>query len=247
MDTGETKIYMAILAALAVFIILVVTFVASIIKSRHSLDASYKKQAARDIDAMDEDRKRIGFDLHDDIGASLSSVKLQLECIDVAREGSSQKIQKLVTHLDQIIINLKRISWNMVPSVLQRNGLDAALKELLSKMIVPQGMKIEYEYRLHGPVPGKVVHIYRLTQEILNNALKHSKAGTLKIRLSKSQDTIILRVEDDGIGFNKEVVHARSEGLGLRSISARALLLNAEVELETRPGHGTAYKITIPV
>lgn len=247
MGTRETKIYLAILVALAVFIILVIAFIANIIKDRRALDASYKQKAARDTNAMDQDRARIGLDLHDDIGASLSSIKLQLECITEVKEEDNLKINKLVAHLGDIIQNLKRISYDMIPAVLQRKGLDAALKELLSMMKVPHGMKIEYDYSLNETAPDRVVHIYRLTQEILNNAVKHSRAGLLKIHFSQTKNTIILSIKDDGIGFSKKGINSRSAGLGLRSIASRALLLNAEIFLETQPGHGTGYQIIIPI
>lgn len=247
MDTREAKIYITILIALAVFIILVIFFVANIIKHQRAKIAIQNQKVRNEISFLDKERKRIAIDLHDGLGASISSVKLLLQCLEGLDDTNLAIIEKSEKRIDHVMESLRRISFNMMPGALQRRGLDEALRELISMVITSSGIKVQYEYN-SGPVSqDKAIHIYRISQEILNNILKHAVAKNIRFSFTTIKSKMVLSIADDGIGFYKNAVMQTGESLGMQSIASRADVLNAEIILDSLPGKGTRYQIEIPL
>jgi len=93
----------------------------------------------------------------------------------------------------------------------------------------------------------KRIHIYRIVQELINNIIKHSRANVVELSLKIVENRVQLRVKDDGVGFDRNVILKENKGDGLQNIIARAELLNAKVYLSTKRGHGVNYLIEIPL
>jgi signal transduction histidine kinase len=135
----------------------------------------------------------------------------------------------------------------MMPSVLQQQGLDKALRELIDMMTYSKNITVTYRCDISSFAEGKDIHIYRIVQEILNNILKHAQATTVDFSLLGNQEKAVLHIRDNGIGFNKYRATKNPVGLGLHNITARADLLRAKVFLTTAQQKGVDYLIEIPM
>jgi two-component system, NarL family, sensor kinase len=246
MDTNESKIYIALLTGVVAHIVLLVFFVITIIRyQRRKIDFEDKRLLAQ-FNYLDSVRERIGIDLHDDLGPSLSLLKMKLSQLKAADDESRKIIDFCKSHFDDVILRLKRISFTMVPRTLRRQGLNEALKELVNIMSDSTGIKVKYKYNATAVNEQMGTHIYRMAQEILNNIVKHSKASFVDFTVIRNKNIIQLHIKDNGTGFNKKEVVEKRKGLGLENITSRADLLRGTIYLTTQPGKGVDYLIEIP-
>ena len=247
MYTNETGIYIAVLTGIFMLIVLVAFFIVTIIRYQRKKVAFHQEKIKAEFNFLDKERERIAFDLHDDLGASLSAIKLRLQCLKDMDAESASIIKFSEFHIDQVMQKLRRISFNMMPGVLQRQGLDKALKELIDLMTYSTNITVNYQCNVDSFDKEKAIHIYRIAQEILNNIAKHAKATLVSFTIAGIKNKIELRIRDNGIGFNKNMVVQKPRGLGLHNIVARADLLKAKIYITTELNNGVDYLIEIPV
>lgn len=222
-------------------------FIISIIRYHRRYVKLQKERIHAEITIQENERKRIATDLHDSLGPLLSSVKLQINSLDSASANDQQIIYKAGRHLDEIIANLREISYNLLPNTLQRKGLSEAIREFSGNNSKKNGTKIDfYQLQQVSLEPEKEIHVFRMMQEIIHNTLKHARAKNLQIGLGKENNEIIILSKDDGVGFDPEKVRKSSSGLGLKSIESRIEILNGTYILKASPGSGTSYFIKIP-
>src|SRR5690606_35452272 len=167
------------------------------------------------LDGETAERMRLAKDLHDGLGSMLSLVKFNLpqvkgeaavlESVDVSR------FQKAIGMLDDSIQELRRVAHHMMPESLLRYGLKASLTDFCADIPIADFHYFGDETRL----PEKMdIMIYRCIHELVNNALKHAQASRINVQLVQDKDRISFTVQDDGIGFDQELV---SEGMGLQN------------------------------
>jgi signal transduction histidine kinase len=244
----ETNIYNTMVLIGCLLAAILIFFIISIIRYHRKYVKLQKERIHAEITIQENERKRIATDLHDSLGPLLSSIKLQINSLDSTSSNDQQIINKAGRHLDEIITNLREISHNLLPNTLQRKGLTEAIREFSGNNSKRNGTKIDF-YQLQ-PVtipPEKEIHVFRMMQEIIHNALKHAHAKNLQIGMGKENNEIIILSKDDGVGFDPERVRKTSSGLGLKSIESRIEILNGTYILKSSPGHGTSYFIKIPV
>jgi signal transduction histidine kinase len=242
------NIYTLIILISALLAAVLIFFIISIIRYHRKFVKFQKERIHAEITIQENERKRIATDLHDSLGPLLSSIKLQINSLDSTSSNDQQIINKAGRHLDEIITNLREISHNLLPNTLQRKGLTEAIKEFSGNNSKRNGTKIDF-YQL-APVtipPEKEIHVFRMMQEIIHNALKHSHAKNLQIGMGKENNEIIILSKDDGVGFDPERIRKTSTGLGLKSIESRIEILNGTFILKSSPGGGTSYFIKIPL
>ncbi|WP_353186266.1 sensor histidine kinase [Parapedobacter lycopersici] len=202
------------------------------------------------LQGQEEERNRIARDLHDGLGGLLAGVKLRLSAIATRdREKNSTvstEVNAVIGELDHAVDELRRVSRNMMPEALLYMGLESALADLCNYMDTPatavkfQGIGLRSSY----PKP-VLIGVYRMVQELLNNAIKHAHATQIIVQCSDSDGCLFLTVEDDGVGFNIQLLVAK--GLGLKNIEDRVALLQGRMEIDSKPGEGTTVNIEIPV
>jgi len=244
MDANEKKIFYLLLIGVSTLSLLILVFLFEIIsfrKKKSSLRANNLKEY---FDLLEAEKQRIGLDLHDDLGSSLSAVRMLLKCIEAPNEEAAAIVAKCEVNIDGLMTKIRRIAYNMTPFVLQKKGLAAALEELVESMTYPAGINTVYYNDVVVYNKEKSIYIYRIVQEVLNNMAKHSKATEFQLNLSRNGNKMLLFMEDNGIGFDRKDIDV--SGLGLRNISARAEFLKADVYLETEPGKGVQILIEIP-
>ncbi len=198
------------------------------------------------VAGQEAERNRIASDLHDSLGGTLSALKLQFEHVVMDEELSDDRpfhhIYKLI---DGACSEVREIARNLKPASLEKIGLEAAIRDLINKYNANSNVdmtfntyvgdiELEYDTKLN---------LYRIIQELLNNVIKHAEASEVDVQLSKAEDELIVKVEDDGKGFNMNWV---KKGLGLDSMQSRVNVLKGDLNIDTAPGRGTSVIIHIP-
>lgn len=202
--------------------------------------------------SIEAERRRIAQDLHDDVGALLSVTKLTFNALH-SKLGSPTEADKLVTQvresLDETISHVRRISRELIPTTLDRFGLVAALQEFASRTNVNPNLKLTFNYigdencRLESRLE---LMLYRVGQELINNALKHADATEIHINLSLPPNSFELIVEDNGKGFDiMKPLSTNSSGLGISNIEGRLNIIDGTINYETAPMKGCRAIITL--
>jgi signal transduction histidine kinase len=216
-----------------------------------------QEMLARVIDAQEAERARVARDLHDEIGQGLTSVLLGLRLVetslashppnlDDAREHSAD-LHQLVT---QALREVRRLAFELRPTVLDDVGLVAALQRLVADVTARRGIVPELAVDgLDGQaarLPSQIETVaYRMVQEALTNALRHSRGSSVSVVVARSAGQLRVLVEDDGTGFDPAAVPATS--LGLRGMRERAALVGGSVTVTSAPGLGTAVVLEVPL
>jgi len=236
MDTNESKIYIALLSGAVTYLILVIFFVIKIIRfHRHKIAFEDKKLKAQ-FNYLDSIRERIGIDLHDDLGPSLSLLKMKLGQLKTGDTKAKEIVDFCKNHLDKVLLQVKEISVSMIPRTLQRQGVNHALKELVNSMSDSTGITVKFKYNAGVINNEKGIQIYRMTQEILNNIVKHSGADQVEIHLRQTDQVVTLSIHDDRRGCDSQVI---ASGMGMNSMRERAESVGASLRITSLPGRGT--------
>jgi signal transduction histidine kinase len=208
------------------------------------------------IEAQENERRIVAQEIHDSIGSSLAAIKFALEeKLDVMGQNPSSDVislEKIVSYVDQTIKESRRISANLHPSLLDELGLLATIawfcrefRKVHPEMdIAPQLEVAENEI----PESLKVV-IYRVLQEAMNNAARHSEASRIHLHLQKLDNRIEFSVIDNGCGFDFEAKSKESKRLGRLGLSGmrdRTVLCGGKFEIFSEKGHGTKIHISLP-
>ncbi len=202
------------------------------------------------IHAQEEERKRISRDLHDDIGTKLSALKLFLSSLELkAHAIHNEEIVSLAQNSEQfiqeVVKDLRTLLINLSPTVLEDFGYTNAVEGLANK--INETKLIHFDLNVFGfkkrLQKDYELALYRITQELINNILKHSDAKNISLQTGQRDDKIVLIIEDDGKGFD---VNLHKDGYGLKNLETRTKLLNGKMVIESVPGKGTTTLIEIP-
>ena len=201
------------------------------------------------IDGEEMERQRLSRELHDGIGQLLIAIKLRLESL-LYQDGKDirNSIPELKKYFDQIIDEVRRISNNLMPSVLEVFGLAIAFRNLFSETEEHSGLQIHYiATGSYDDLDKKIkTYIYRLTQEALNNIVKHAAARDVWVNLTRKEEELTLVVRDNGRGFSVEEAW-QSGGNGMHNMRERASLLQGQIEIRSAPGKGTTITVHVPI
>lgn len=202
------------------------------------------------IEGQETERLRIAQDLHDGLGGLLTTVKAHFNAIE--REIKAVKdlnvYDKTNDLIDKACVEVRRIAHDMVPHSIQLSGLSGAMIDL-KQSIEARGLKCDLDiHHLDELVISQqnASMLYRIIQEISNNAIKHAEAKNIFIQLMKVENTLHITIEDDGKGFDINQVLTK-KGLGLKSIDSRVNYLNGHIHYDSSPNHGTTINIELPV
>lgn len=211
----------------------------SAFENRHKLSVSKAL-----IQGEEMERKRIARELHDGLGSMLSSVKIHL---NLAKKENAETVNGVDAMLDNSIKELRNISQNLMPESLLELSLEHALRDLCaanSNAVT----KVEFQYLIKkSRLPkNSEIMIYRIIQELLNNALKYAKASQVLVSCSQNKDVFFITVEDNGVGF--DVLDPKNKnGMGLKNIKNRVEFLNGKLEIDSKPNQGTSAYIELNV
>ncbi len=216
------------------------------------VDQLLSQQEIKSINAMLEgqemERDRVARDLHDRLGSMLGGIKVNMAALEdrVEQMQHDEQCHKVNRLLDQAVGELRQISHNMAAATLSRFGLEKALKDLRDTIHVNGRLSVELnvfgiDHRLERSVE---LAVYRIVQELVSNALKHSQARELCIGVTHSPGRLSVVVADNGKGF--DFTHP-AEGMGLSNVRSRAAALGASVQVDSTPGKGTTVSVECPL
>jgi len=202
------------------------------------------------VETQEQERKRIAKDLHDGVGQVLSGVRLGMnQLVDVIQtdEKHKVKLKELSTVIDSACTEVRSISHQMMPRILQEDGLIPALADMLDKTFRITEIQYDFEhYGIESRFKESIeIGLYRITQELVNNIVKHSGATKVNVQLFKASGILVLLVEDNGKGFKMNI--GKDKGIGLMNISSRVETIHGEFNLEPSPESGTLATIRIPI
>lgn len=205
-----------------------------------------QKGIAAMIEAQEEERQRIAKDLHDGIVQEIGSNVIRWRNLFSSSKMDGMEANELIDSLENANAELRTLSHQMMPKALSALGVVVALEGLLEGSLAPANIKFEYEhFGISGRFPKNIeITIYRISQELIQNIIKHSRATQVNVQLFKSGKDINLMIEDDGVGFNPKTLE---NGIGIHNIKSRLDSLNGSVNFEPSPQQGTLVTVKIPI
>lgn len=210
-------------------------------RSEDTLRRLTRRQAA----IREEERRRLGLDLHDNVCQELAAVGVLLE---VARANAEQggELVQAARHLTEVIEHLRLVSRELRPMMLTDLGLRESLRSFATNA---SSLQRRVTARFPTPIPRlddeTEIAVYRVAQEALGNALRHAEARSIDLVLRIDDATLLLEVSDDGRGFDR--ASSRTDSLGLTSMEERALALGGRLEIASSPGRGTCIRLECPL
>lgn len=239
----------AVVAALAVF----AGGLALNISEQRQADRKLKALAHRVVSSQEEERARVSRELHDHICQLLVSIKYQFELVGhrLAHPGGQPvtAIDQEIGALSRAIGEVRRMSHDLRPALLDDLGLPAALEHLGNELAQRSGLKVNVSPRVHEErLPElQAVSLFRVAQEALRNAEKHARASRVDIRLDDSDDKLVLCITDDGCGFDvKNVELSTDRGIGLTNMRERVERNGGTFALVSYPGR-TSLTASFPL
>lgn len=219
------------------------------------LDITEKRALERErtealVTGQENERRRLAQELHDGLGQSISAIGLNLNALEPELKSFNEKFQKIYQEvkerLSESIEEVRIISRNLTPKILEDFGLERALEHLCET--IDKSTVVQLNLNLYGDLinvdKGQALGIYRIIQELVNNALRHAKPKNINIHVTRGESEWIVLVEDDGKGFDSE---AKPNGMGLSNVRSRVELLKGEVHIDSNGKSGTSVSINIPL
>ncbi|QTA80195.1 Sensor histidine kinase, PAS domain-containing [Desulfonema limicola] len=228
------------------------------VKSEKALQESAKKLrflADRLLTAQEQERKRLALGLHDELGQSLAVLKLNLNAVKRElkdnQEPIKNEIQTIIEYTDNIIENVRRLSRDLTPSVIEDLGLTGAIRWLIEGYSERFKIHILYNFPNIDSLfsENNQINIYRIFQEIFNNIRKHAQTDSALVNIAKKGDYVSFEVEDHGQGFDIKSVNKKTledKGLGLAAMEERVRILGGYIKISSSRGNGTKIRFVIP-
>lgn len=208
----------------------------------------YKNEVALEVfNAQEHERKKIGEELHDNINQLLGVVKLYIEHAQVNPEAKDEMLRKSAEYLKQVINEIRSLSKSLVSPTLNDLGLIESINELIDSILKIRNIQINIQqdgFKEAELSDIQKLMVYRITQEQLNNILKHSRADHVHIAFARSGSHVHLTIQDDGIGFDTTKVKS---GLGLKNIRHRLELFNGKMNVISSPDKGCKLEATFEI
>lgn len=248
MDTQETNLYHAVLISCFVIGIIFLYFAIAMYRSNSKHFRLLRKYVLAEMELLEKERTRIACDLHDELGPVLATTRMQLKLAAKLQPAADHHLETAVENIKDVTERMGGIARNLTPKVLVTRGLRIALEDFVEQY--NEGSKIDMQLRYsihHQPEPFFALHLYRIVQELIHNAEKHSDAAHVLIQLKEQKKRIYLYYTDDGKGIKKEENSSSKTGLGLNSLESRAVVLGGKMHCKSMPGKGTSYFFELPI
>ena len=231
---------------------------AALVQEMQDREIAEKQRVAllrRLVSSQEFERRRIARDLHDQMGQRLTALRLKIASLHEISPDSDQfkpRVERLQEIAERLDSEVSFLAWELRPTTLDDLGLLDAVAAFVNQWSLHYEIPADFHSaglpkdRLDREIE---THLYRITQEALNNIVKHAEAKHVTVLLEGRDQSVILIIEDDGIGFDtskKRVSNVSGKGLGLVGMSERATLIGGELEMESSPGKGTTIYVRVP-
>jgi PAS domain S-box-containing protein len=207
------------------------------------------------LSVQEKERRRVARELHDELGQALTVLKINLVAIEDKLAPDQQHLkancEHMLSYIDTVIENVRRLSWDLSPSSLEDLGLSAALGYLVDETCRNHNMQsaVVMDEIDHLFTPEIQINIYRIFQESLTNVVKHARAGLVTVKVTREDGEVSFMIRDNGRGFNvKQVMDGKvaKRSLGLTAMNERALMARGSLQISSRRGQGTTVVFSIP-
>ncbi|WP_185113989.1 tetratricopeptide repeat-containing sensor histidine kinase [Fulvivirga imtechensis] len=213
--------------------------------NRQRISELLKEQQLKSIhgklEGQENERKRIAKELHDGIGGTLASIKLNLQKV------KDERLTDLINDIDKACEEVRTVSHNLAPPAFFNSALTDIIRDFVEKSLNRHKINVNLEFypekTLNNISTDLQVDLYRIVQELVTNITKHAEASHVEITITAHDHIINLIVEDDGKGY---IPSQNIKGIGLQNISSRVNALNGIIHFDSKPGRGTAVSIDIP-
>ncbi|TPN88951.1 tetratricopeptide repeat-containing sensor histidine kinase [Aquimarina algicola] len=201
------------------------------------------------IEGQEKERKRLAIDLHDGLGGRLSAISLKLSKLDNNRytEYPKQELNIIQNDITNSLIELRGVARNLMPETLLKYGLQSALKDYCSNMNNEDNqITLQFYGSYKNVSTSDQVTLYRIIQELINNAIKHAKASEILVQYIQEDNKIDITVEDNGIGFDMTSLD-QTKGMGLNNLKTRVEYLDGYFDIQSKQDEGTTVTIQINI
>lgn len=221
----------------------------SLEQSRQAL----QKLAFQLLRVQEDERRRISRDLHDDINQRLALLAMDIEAVGrqlnvpPGRMGRTvQEIQERVVELSDVV---RHLAYQLHPSILDDLGLPIALQRLVDDFTARSQIRGSFRHKnIPAAVPQEIATcLYRVTQESLNNVVRHAEASRVDVELTGAQSELVVTITDNGVGFDSEQPRNGSHGLGLLGMKERVALVHGDLQVVSAVGKGTRVQVVVLV
>jgi len=215
--------------------------------SRHEATEDLRSRFVQQVvTAQDRERRRIADDLHDGVCQMISAARLRLESI--VSDGDAKDLSVVSEILRQSIDDIRAISHNLHSPVLDDLGIVAAIRKVCQELTDAGSCRVEFECDADSAVLPRDMqnHLFRLVQEALQNAARHSGGDRIVVTVTCSESALEVRIEDNGVGFSAKDHWAASTGSGIMNMKERARFLEAELTIQSAPSGGTHICVRVP-
>ncbi|WP_199426083.1 sensor histidine kinase [Thermaerobacillus caldiproteolyticus] len=206
-------------------------------------------QEKRIQELVSQERHRLARELHDSVSQQLFAASMLISAINEAKTFSNEREAKQFQLIEEMIhqsqLEMRALLLHLRPVALKGKSLQEGIQELLMELQQKVPMKIQWKVE---PIPldkGVEDHLFRILQESVSNTLRHAKATTLEVLLIQRDNLVILRVSDDGIGFNVE--ETKTGSYGLQNMHERAVEIGGTLQIVSVPNQGTRLEVRVPV
>ncbi|HHH41092.1 MAG TPA: sensor histidine kinase, partial [Chloroflexi bacterium] len=213
-----------------------------------------KQLLGKVLTAQEEERARLARELHDTIGQSLTAIIMTTMAMEnslspdfIAGREKLTNVRRIAT---QALRDLRSLIFDLRPEALDDLGLVMALRSQAKKCLEPAGVRVRLRsIGLEDRLPAEVeIAVFRVVQEAITNIARHAQATEANISLTRKGDKLIVRVEDDGVGFDPaSVMRDEQKGWGLRGMEERITLLGGRFYIGSKPGQGTLVLAEVPL
>jgi len=212
-----------------------------------------KSLATRLIGSIEEERRQIALNLHDETSQTLAAAKNELELLKsyIAEGGKEGErlFREIKNNLIKITESTRRISYSLHPAMLEDLGLIPAINWYADKFVKNKKLRVEVESVGFDKEPPQKISLtlYRIAQEALSNVVRHADAKRVSLKVAKGYPNIIMIIDDDGKGFSDVDGRMRGKGLGIVGMRERVEGLGGNFHIRSKPGEGTRVRVTIPL
>jgi signal transduction histidine kinase len=213
---------------------------------RKQMEEALSSMSRKLIQSQEQERTRIGRELHDDINQRLAMLAIGLEQLQHNPVTVRRRLQELREETIAISSAVQALSHELHSSKLEYLGVVSGMESWCREFSERQEMQIDFSSAVFGPLPFEIgLALFRVLQEALHNAVKHSGVKRVEVQVAEQSSEVHLLVRDSGSGFDMEAVK-RGSGLGLLSMQERVRLVNGAISFESKPMGGTTIRVRVP-
>ena len=201
------------------------------------------------LEVQESERRRIAHELHDELGQSLTAIKINLQASKHLSEAARQaRNADNISIVESALAHVRSLSMTLRPSVLDDLGLGAALEWLTEQAHARGEFEVQFTSNLHDRrlPPAVETACFRIVQEALTNIYRHSQARKVSISIQAQVDSLTLDIHDDGRGFDSTRQHT-GKSLGILGMAERASLLGGKLTIQSQPGEGCSISLQCPL